>query len=430
VEQALIEAVANDSFLDLRLHLPDALMQYEQDTQTIVEDMALPSVADASSHDESGCTVISNGEALFVSQGMIRHITKTLLPPLIETFAKTRAEEMKSLSESSDTKVEESSEVQSPKTRKGRKSSKKAKAASSQTRESFNCGVVPLATAAKAVAKEYPDLADIQSTVGPLFDEGDSSCPVWEQDGDTLDSAANGGGGPLYDVCRTVLYNDEFQSSCERAVRAELERLDSIKSSSSVRSRKDGAAKMRSIESAFEDSACFGAACYAVQEHAKFLQYAETLPDVDEKVIVALNEDYLAGCCADFTGRITQYCLFRNEIEDKVFSIERMKEKTATDSVESDLPEYCQPLDIAARRYPWTYLKCSDVSDDDDEPKMPLPTLRVVLSGGIGIQLARAWTLCGGKCYDGGARVNDDGVDTVREGSADSFLPHVEENCL
>lgn len=42
IEQALLETIASDSFLDLRLHLPDAIMQHEEDVRTIVEEMALP----------------------------------------------------------------------------------------------------------------------------------------------------------------------------------------------------------------------------------------------------------------------------------------------------------------------------------------------------------------------------------------------------
>jgi hypothetical protein len=395
-------------------------MQYEEDVRIIVEEMALPK-------EETGRTVFSDGEALFVSQGMIRHITKTLLPPLIESFAKTRAKEIKLSHTLNDSNEKESPVIQSPK-RKGRKSSKKANTAASKgSNETVQYGVVPLVTVANAVASEYPDLLDIQTAVSPLVDEKDDNV-LWEQD-EVSDSEPKVSGGPLYELCRSVLYHDSFQSSCELAVRAELERLDSISHSSSVRSRKDGATRMRSIESAFEDSACFGAACFAVQAHAKFLQYAETVPDVDEDIILDFREDYLAGCCSDFTGRITEYCLFRNEIDDQVFIVERNKHGIATDAVESDLPEYCQPVDITARRYPTTKLVCVE-NTDSGEPKMPLPTLRVVLSGGVGVQLSRTWALCGGRCYEGGIKVNEDGSETVRQGDPDGFLSHVEENCL
>ena len=290
VEQALLETIASDSFLDLRLHLPDAIMQYEEDVRTIVEEMALPK-------DETGRVLFSDGEALFVSQGMIRHIRGIILPPLIESFAKTRATELKSSNALNDNKGGESPVIESSK-RKGRKSSKKSKAATAAS-ETVQYGVVPLVTVANAVASEYPDLVDIQTAVCPLVDEKDNNIPLWEQG----ESETNNGGGPLYELCRSVLYEDSFQSSCELAIRAELERLDSISHSSSVRSRKDGATRMRSIESAFEDPACFGAACFAVQAHTKFLQYAETVPGVDEEIILALKEDYLAGCCSDFAGR-------------------------------------------------------------------------------------------------------------------------------
>ena len=427
VEQALIETISSDSFLDLRLHLPNSIMQYEQDVKMIVEEMALHSVVDATSEDQGGSTIISGGEALFVSQGMIRHITKIVLPPLVESFAKTHAEEMNSRSAINETREEEPDLVSSSKTKRGRKSSKKAKTGMSQTKEGTQSGVVPLVVVAKAVAVEYPDLADMQSRFGPIFDDGDPCGPVWEQGG-FLAHSDDVGGGLLYELCRSVVYNHEFQSSCELAVQAERERLNSIKMSRSVRSRKDGAAKMRSVESAFEDPGCYDAACYAIQEHAKFLQYVGTLSDADEKMTNALKEDFLCGCCADFTGRVTKYCLFRNEVDDGLFCIESRKEMTSGKNSESSLPEYCQPLDSAARHYPSTKLIC--FGDSDGEPNLPLPTLREVLPGNVGIQLARTWTLCGGKCYEGGSRVGENGTETIRQGDADGFLRHVEDNCL
>jgi hypothetical protein len=230
-----------------------------------------------------------------------------------------------------------------------------------------------------------------------------------------------------------VLYNDEFQTSCELAVKAELERLESIKASRSVRSRKDGAAKVRSIESAFENHACFNAACYSLQLNAKFLQYAAASPDLDEVILSTLKQDFLCGCCADFAGRVTQYCLFRNEIEDGVFWIEsKMADVAQVEVVESDLPAYCQPMDTAARRFPSTRLTCSE-KGYEDEPRMPLPTFRVVLAGNVGVALARMWSLCGGDCYDGGSRFKDDGAEIIqvtRPGDVEGFLSHVEESCL
>jgi hypothetical protein len=252
---------------------------------------------------------------------------------------------------------------------------------------------------------------------------------VWERNEDSENIDTKMSGGPLYEVCRSVLYDDEFQTSCEQAVRAELERLESIKTSISVRSRKDGATKVRSIESAFENPTCFTTACYSIQLNAKFLQYATASPDLDEKDLSALKQDFLCGCCADFASRITQYCLFRNEIEDEVFCIQSHRVEAPEDAVESDLPAYCLPLDIAARRFPSTRLSCSE-EGCEDRPRMPLPTFRVVLAGNVGVALARMWSLCGGSCYEGGCRLNDDGSETTRPGDVEGFLSHVEESCL
>jgi hypothetical protein len=435
VEQALIETIANDTFLDLSGHLPQSIMAHEHDVRMIVEYMALPIVVDKTSDGQGGCTVICNGEALFVSQGMIRHCSKSIVPPLIEAHAKTRAGQIMSGASSDPITEDEPILVSDKKStkRKGKKTAGKTNATASQSKDSSECAVVPLVTVAKMVASEYPDLADIQTTFGPLFDAASKSAPVWEDSEDSEDADTNTSGGPLYEVCRSVLYNDEFQTACEQAVKAELERLESNKASRSVRSRKDSAAKIRSIESAFENPTCFNAACYSLQLNAKFLEYAIASPDLDEQVVSALKQDFLCGCCADFTSRITQYCLFRNEIEDGVFCIEsKMADDAPVEAVESDLPAYCQPMDMAARRFPSTRLTCSG-KGYEDEPRMPLPTFRVVLAGNVGIALARMWSLCGGDCYDCGSRLKDDGAEVMRvtrPGDVEGFLSHVEESCL
>ena len=419
LEQALFEAVSNDGFLDLRMHLPAALMACEEDIRMIVQDMALPS-----DKLDGTVTVISDGEALFVSRGMIRHLVQTILPPLIETFAKAHAEEIMSGAKEVEEAPDASPGKKHASKRKGKKAPAKAKAGVSHSRESVQVGVLPLVTVAKKVADEYPDLADIQATVGPLYNMGDENAPVWERaDADTDET-----GGPLYELCRSVVFDEEFQAYCERAVQAELERLESAQTSTSVRGRKDGATKVRSIESAFEDPACFNAACYAVQMEAKFLLYASASPDLDDQVLSCLKEDFAEGCGADFTSRITQYCLFRNEVEEGVFSIESGLADAPEENVESSVPPYCRPMNSALRRYPKTRLCCSEGTDG--MPRMPLPTLREMLPGTVGVALARTWTLSGGKCYEGGTRISADGKESTRPGDPDGFLAHVEESCL
>jgi E3 UFM1-protein ligase 1 len=396
----LQDAIADHSFADLRIHLPEGLCN--SDVVTIIQNMAVPRVSNT-----SGVTVCSQGEVIFVTSAMIQFISTKLLPPLIETFANKFAVHLDSL----EFPVEHMDTMLATKGRKSRKTSTSNRPKATET-------VVPLHDVATAVLEAYPNLAIIQQSYGTSMAQT-TDCMLWEID----DGMHDNSGGPVLDLCRKIVYTSAFQESCRLAVDAEVERLRSTKNASSVRNRRDGAAKIRSIESSFEET--FAAACHQLFLHSKIIEFSnESDADVDATLI---RNDFLRSIAACFASRITQYCLFKNELEGDIFSISA----DALDGESSGSPTYCQPIDRSQRRYPQPYLAC--IVDRDGTKQKPLPTLRKVLSGSLGVTLARLWTHCGSDSYDDEnttKNVEDESCVSVRPGNVDEFMSFVEENCL
>lgn len=396
----LQDAITDHSFADLRLHLPEGLCH--SDVITFIQDMAVPRIS-----NESGVTVVSQGEVIFVTSSMIKFISTKLLPPLIETFAHKFAVHLDSLDHSL-----EHMDTMLP--AKGKKSRK----ATASNRPRVTETVVPLHDVAAAVIDAYPNLTMVQQSYGPPIAQSNAVVP-WEIDDDTNDLA----GGPVFDLCRTIVYNTAFQESCRLAVDAELERLRSTKNVSSVRNRKDGAAKIRSTESSFEET--FPAACHQLYLHSKVFDFVhDSDADVDSSLI---RNDFLRSHAASFASRITQYCLFKNELEGDIVSFSN----DASDGTSSGTPPYCQPIHRSQRRYQQPYLAC--IVDKDGIQQKPLPTLRKVLSGSLGVTLARLWTNCGIDSYDGGNDAkhgDDESGNSIRPGCVNDFMSFVEENCL
>lgn len=413
LEPIIQEASSSSSFVDLGLHLHPMILSNVSDVKIIIDELVVSCLEENS----RGITVISDGCGVFVSHGMKQHITKSIIPPLVESWAKVRAQEIlnsASLAEQPDgVATDTQGKKQSARERrKGKKISGKHKVSKSQA--VVVNGMVPLVTIAEKLAEEYPGLSDVQESYCQRSD--DANAPTWSTSGEEYAR------GPLYDFCR-ALNTEQFQSSCAQAIKAEVERLQELKNAISIRNRKDGAAKIRSIESAFEDPMCFAAACYSLQLFAKFVDFASKC-EKDDEFVEQLKADFLIGCCADFVGRLTHYCLFKNEVEDGILLVDT--EDTTTEK--SGVPRYCQPLNLACRRYPKSFLRCSD--DSDVIRRMPLQALRELLPGSIGVSLARTWTCCGGECYEGGTRVAEDGIERHRPGDMDLFVSLVEENCL
>jgi hypothetical protein len=358
-----------------------------------------------------GVAVVADDQALVIHKDLVKEIAQKVLPPLVEAFAKSRAEEL--FKTAAPPAVEE--EVIVRKSSKAKRKAKKATTVQSKTEETTSASrVVPLLQVAGALIKEFPDLMPEESEQ-QILEQADILS--WD-DGEENEIL-------LVDFCKSALYTSKFQSDCEEAVRANLERLQSTKDSKATVSRKDAASKVRSVQNAFESS--FATGCYMIQAMSKVIGLAANSEHFDEDAMETLKKEFLQGCCADLTSRMTQYCLFQNEEEGGIFTFAGEVDKEDDKEKEEDdaaLPPYCTPVDTSISRYPLIHLSCPP-------PREPLPVLRESLSGNVGVSLARQWILCGGECYRGGAKTSDDDGSTfIKPGNMESFLSHVEKNCL
>lgn len=370
------EAVEEKSFADLRPHVPVAILANAKDAESLVE-MACK---------QSGETIIGEtatlrGDAIFFSSGFIDQIVRQIVQPLIESFAKAQAQQHHNgRSKSAKHKTKRS-------TSKGNKSS----SGRDHALQFSNSEVVPLHQVVKAIASAYPELAELQGS-----NEIDLPWEAPEEEVETV--------GIVVAMCRRALYTKDFRTSCTNALKAELGRLELMQKVSVLSSKNDGAARIQSIEAAFEDPSCFSAACHQVQIHAKWIAYAES-HGASQDVLNTFRKEFLAGCCADFAHRIIEYCIFKNNVAGIEFSFSCDIEQ------QSPLPSFCVPVNHASRSFPVWSLSC--IESETGRSKDPSFAFRKAFSGGTGSSLAQLWQLCS----------ND-------QNSVSDYVAFVEENCL
>lgn len=408
--------------MDLHEYLPVDLIK-----STIVHSILEKSGFIAS----DGMIIIGKDGAIVISNELMKEIESKTLSRLGHEYAKVRAMEVIEAGlkgdgdnkNNDDDNYEESTEL-----RKGGKSRSKRRGKSSKynnksliERKNASVGVVPLLTVVAAIIEVYPFFqSDETSSTNMLPESLD-----WENDDSNNDRESL-----VVSFCRQVLYSPLLKL-CERGVNAELQRLRSEMNSKAKISRKDTAVKVRSVEVAFSDA--FVTLCHLIQAQAKFILFAINSDVFDEISIKKLEEEFLRGPCADLTSRITQYCLFREEVEEESIFTFAHPTSEVEDSADicSSLPPYCIDVDITARRHPKSYLSCPS-------PREPLPILRESFSGNTGIVLSRLWKKCGGECYKGGVQKSKEENECydqtaeiiyVRPGDMD-FLSFAEDNFL
>jgi hypothetical protein len=386
------EAVTAESWVDLSLHIPPELLSKENDCRTLLLEHVLRD------ESNSGVIVLANDCALFMSRAMIQSVSETTIVPLIEPWAKRRAKELDAGEHSTSAgppPAAPSREAKKAKRSSLPSSSKKVQV-NPQSNEPSSDSMISLAEIVQAVIATHPDVAETCGGTA-VADEGSA----------------------LFQLCEVAFCtSSSLHSMCDRAVQAELKRLESERAFKVMIRRKESAAKAQDIQVSFEDPTCFPAACYMIQGFASFLEYAAEAREgekklVSEQVLNELKRDFLLGCGADFTRRVTLFCLFKNEQDEDIFSFEPL------DS-EATLVHYCSPVNLVTRQYPPVFL--SSTAHDADDPKQqgPLAQLRSMLPSTVGTALARQWILCGAECYQGGAK----------PGSLEGFLAHIEENTL
>jgi hypothetical protein len=416
-------------FLDLQEYLPFDLLQSTAIVSNLLEKVGFASPTD-------GVAVIGNEQAIIVSKEAIQQIEDKHLSPLLQQYAKDRANEMFQAEDETNNEQDDDAEVVSSSRRSGKSARSKRKGKNSKHNNKKNKSskgdtalsyLLPLSAVVSAVIDTYPTFQeDVLSS-----DDVKAQNLKWEDDDD------NGGVSILAaQFCRKAFYSEKLFEQCKRAVNAELQRLESEKNSKAKMSRKDAAAKVRSVEAAFQDT--FVALCYLIQAQSKSIAFCtNNLSDIfDEVSLETLKDEFLKGPCADLTSRITQHCFFQEEAEEDTmftFTLPTQQGETndeAKDAKElsSGLPKYCADVNTTARCHPQSYLS-------SPPPREPLPILRESFSGNTGIVLSKMWILCGGECYRGGVRtIADDhegGQSThVRPGNMEGFVSYAEENCL
>ncbi|KAL3940743.1 MAG: hypothetical protein SGBAC_004775 [Bacillariaceae sp.] len=401
--QASIELCSETGISDLQEDIPAELIR---------QDIIFELLKRAKLSSNQCIPVISMGKAVLVAQHFQNEARNTVLLPLVESFAKTKAKEIIDESRKQETHEDEI-EMSNHGGKKNKPRSRKIKDGHSNISVD-GAGVVPLQHVAQRIMDQYARQLIVDADENDIASFGEGL--AWEDEDDS--------GFLLIEFCKCVLYSDTFQLQCQSAVLAELKRLKSAKVSKASLSRKETATKIRNVESAFEDS--FMDLCYLIQASIKFHLFTSGSKNVfDEATVKDLQNELLLGYCADLTSRITQYCLYKHE-DDPLFTFNsRIEEEKAEDkTLDSSLPSFCMEINFTTTQPRRSYLSCPP-------PREPLPVLRECLDSNKGVTLARQWILCGGESYRGGVRISEeDGTSYVREGSMDSFLSHVQENCL
>jgi hypothetical protein len=452
---------AHHEALDLSEYLPAELVQSHIIPLVLEKIGILPRQGDV-------VAVVVEDQAFLVSNRFVQLITDDQVPILINDFAKIRALQIfqqTTMSNDDYDNIEEDGTVPKAGNRKGSyggvdKSKSKRSGKDKRTSHKNTSGVVaknrmmgelPLSHIANAIIHDYPSFLG-QDVSTPIPD----TVP-WEGGNEDDDIS-----GKEYGIsknshlmvvfCRQAFYTESFRLQCERAIHAELDRLRSDRDSKARLSRKDTAAKIRNVQSSFED--VFVTLCFLIQSHVKFIVYATSNPATfNEASINIFQSELLQGPCADLTSRITQHCLFHDDEEQQndIFSFTPIGSASGDDNGKGDkssngttnglsknhvrqndhLPSFCLPVETTSRLYTNPYLSCVP-------PREPLAVLRESFSGNAGILLSRQWILCGGGCYLGGSSTvhrdqnndDDDVVVIVRPGHLDGFISHVETNCL
>jgi hypothetical protein len=417
-------AINENSFANLRTFLPDGID--ESDAMTVVRDIAFPQL----SSKDMGEILIIQGEIFFITNAMIRHINRKIIPPLIDAFARSFAKTMNSQSENS-------KKIKAPK--------RNTKDLNAKAEENLSDRLLPLSSVICAVQNAYPDLAE--NTFPATVDSGDSSLS-WEVENEDNISAMlkDNPFGPLPELCRRIVYSDSFCSNCYRAIENELHRLSRV-----VRSEGD-TAENSSVESSWETT--FPQACHQLSLHYKYVMSVGSIKTVSSVDIEKIQWDFLQSIASSFASRIIQYCLHQKGLENQIvcFTTNKVDLDINEGNTDEEFNEnnenlltgdfspsalYSQSIPKAQRRFPKVNLKLVNSTDIDENPisVMQLTTaFKEFMSPGLSKILAQMWALCSGdfKHLEGS---EDDLSHPITESSKAEdklreFMAFVEEHCL
>lgn len=378
--ESAFDASESQHWLDLQLHIPIELLEYEtNDVQILVDTYILTKV--------NGVACVRPDGALLFSDSMIQQYEKYRLVSIVKNFGIARAKELFISYRDSDSKSQ-SDQLELNETnlsgKEKRSNRKSTKASLDEGIETMlqERGTFPFQQLVQSLMEDYPDLQELESSTDLLTE-----------------------------ICKLAFYTDAVEGSWCGAIQTELLRLQNDSKSSRslcVIGNDNYLNGFQSIENAFEDPSCFASCCYMIQAKAKFVSYAMECTEVSDDMKQAIQRDFFAGCCRDFAYRVTQFALYRNKVADGIVSF----------SVDGDDQEnFYSPIDICSNSY-------NIVHFTSTSNRRELHTvLKDELPPGIGISLAQTWDFC-----DSGS--NGSMSNSASDASVNDFLEHLRDNCL
>mmetsp|Transcript_7882 Transcript_7882/g.16124 ORF Transcript_7882/g.16124 Transcript_7882/m.16124 type:complete len:800 (+) Transcript_7882:123-2522(+) len=384
LEVVIQTAILNDGYADLRSLIPLDVASNNDDVEQVINVCLVDSLKlqqdTATFHAfVKGTTLINTDIALFFSHEMSKKSVK-MLDAEIERYSKQRAKEI----------------IENKNGTGAVAGGKKGKPAV-PTLESTAADVISLRDVANCIGNNYPNLFQSQQE----YEEG-SSCEAsmsWNSD------EVGRCDGPLIEFCRTV-YSD-VERKCTRAVRAEVASLNSTRHGVSVSDRAVGAAKQMDVQEEFETS--FKDLCQLLQILAKTIENFSTRGLFTSAEISSMKRELLSGTGCCLARLLTEYCLYRNNVEGA-------RALTFSHQDHNSTPAYLSALD-----FPSFSLQYNPA--EGGKQKNPLQHLRESLPGSSGLNLVRMWNICS----DGND--DDDGTKDADE-LLDQFISHLEDSCL
>eukprot|EP00934_Nitzschia_sp_Nitz4_P005574 Nitzschia sp. Nitz4//scaffold22_size323478//157981//160475//NITZ4_000539-RA/size323478-augustus-gene-0.200-mRNA-1//1//CDS//3329543031//5564//frame0 len=346
------------------------------------------------SFDESvGVLVFAQDHALFVSHEKIKEIYDRSVAPLVVRHAREIA-----------IQTHASKNAGADGTSDGAKRGKGKKTKPPKAVFSGEDPIVPLSDMVTAIVHGSPEMFP-----GIL----DHTSRNWA----VLEWKDNSDSGLLpVEFCKHAILSDEFITSGINAVHAELRTIEQTKKSKVTVRSSSIQPISGNAEEMFEE--LFARSCYAIQLYAKFLRLASNSNDMMPEIVEELELFGIRTLCADLTRRMTQYCLYKHQV-DETYQFSKGNEKHSKDR--SSLPNFCHGdglwVDGSSLRIP--HLSCPSGK--------PMNDLKESLPIGVGHSLAQQWQICGTECYDDS---EDEGCDIDASERFARFTQHINENSL
>ena len=378
LELAIQSAILNVGLTDLRSLIPFDLASNYDDAEHVINHClpnALKLQQETSTYDAflKGVVLLNNDIAIFTSKEMSEN-SVNILDPMIESYAKRRAQEIVKIRGTSTSDLKDKPSV------------------------STADDIVPLNDVANCIGKNYPDLLQLQESYQEC-----SSCEAslsWNSE------EVGKCDGPLFEFCREVIHS-KIERKCTRAVKAEVAILDSALNGVSISDHVVGAVKQMDMRATFETS--FKDLCYLLQILTKTIENFSSKGVFTSEEITSMRRELLSGLGSCLAKLITEHCLHKSNSEGG-------RDLTFLEQHHNNFSPVGTPFYVSALDSPSFSLKCNTSARGRE--KDPFQVLRESIQGGSGLSLVQMWELC-----------TDEYINHADE-QLSQFISHLEESCL